>query len=35
MRATQEGKAPTQIRTAIDAKYGREHATPTTPPPVR
>jgi hypothetical protein len=35
MGATQEGKTPAQIRPAIDAKYGREHATPTPPPPAR
>jgi hypothetical protein len=35
MRATQEGKTPAQVRAAIDAKYGREHATPTPTPPAR
>jgi hypothetical protein len=33
MRATREGKTAAQIRPAIDAKYGRAHATPTPAPP--
>jgi len=35
MRTTQEGQTPAQIRAAVDAKYGVEHATPTPRPPAR
>jgi hypothetical protein len=33
MRATRAGVTPADIRAAIDAKYGRAHATPTPRPP--
>jgi hypothetical protein len=35
MAAVRQGRAPAEVRAAIDARYGRAHATPTPPPPAR